>query len=385
LKKIEQHIYELLFQHDCVILPEFGGFVANYISASLDEDHKRIHPPSKQVIFNKHLKNNDGLLAHKIVELDGVSYDEALVSISNLVSEIRAGLAKTKRFEIAKVGVLYLDESKNVCFKPGNTNFLINSFGLPIVKAIPIEKQVVINEQVVKETKVKPIEIIHEKEKLHKANEESNVIPITAANSTSKRNNMWWVAAALIPIAFYSAWIPMKTDLLKGGDNFQYSDLNPFTYSKNIQKNYTKKEVEITSEDIEHILSDEEFKNSLGEDVYGKYSIDDSEAYLTVQLKEIDEIFVPETTFVEKENIAINAAINTSKGYFVIGGCFSKETNAINFVQELKSKGYEALIVDENDGLHRVAFGGYSSRKEAKAAKKAIKEAEGLSSWVLKK
>ena len=64
LKKIDQHIFELLFQHDCVILSDFGGFVANYVSAKVDENTRRIFPPAKTVIFNKYLTNNDGLLAH---------------------------------------------------------------------------------------------------------------------------------------------------------------------------------------------------------------------------------------------------------------------------------------------------------------------------------
>jgi len=64
LKKIEQHIFELLFQHDCVILSDFGGFVANYVSAKVDNSTQRIFPPAKTVIFNKYLSNNDGLLAH---------------------------------------------------------------------------------------------------------------------------------------------------------------------------------------------------------------------------------------------------------------------------------------------------------------------------------
>jgi len=385
LKKIELHIFELLFQHDCVILPDFGGFVANYVSAKIDENANRVFPPSKRVIFNKHLLNNDGLLAHKIIASDNINYEEALTRISEFVSSIKSSLSISKRFEVDKVGVLYLDSSNNICFKPSATNFLINSFGLPIVKAIPIlEKKVAVPEQAIKEAKVKPIEIIHEKDKLQPVKEEDNVIPISAATKYSKRRNYWWAAAVLIPVAFYSAWIPMKTDLLNGGENFQYSDLNPFTYSKTKVSAYHKHELVDVSLTENEALTEEGFKESLGDGVYAQYPLDGS-IDITVQLKEVEDIFVAETTYVEKETYDAVEEVSLEKGYFVIGGCFGKKSNADKLVEELQDKGYDAMIVDQNEGLHRVAFGKYSSRNEAKKVKKEIKNTEGLSAWVLKK
>ena len=255
MKKIEQHIFELLFQHDCVIVSDFGGFVANYVSAKVDENTRRIFPPAKTVIFNKYLSNNDGLLAHKIIATDSISYEQALIEISRFVEEIKSSLSISKRFEIDKVGVLFLDSANNICFKPSSTNFLINSFGLPIVKAIPFQREKEsVSDSPIKERKVKALEIIHDKDKLPAIKNEDVVIPISAATKSPSRRNYWWVAAALIPIVFYSAWIPMKTDLLTGGDNFQYSDLNPFTYRK------TKRATNYKSELINSSLIEEKDK-----------------------------------------------------------------------------------------------------------------------------
>ena len=255
MKKIEQHIFELLFQHDCVIVSDFGGFVANYVSAKVDENTRRIFPPAKTVIFNKYLSNNDGLLAHKIIATDSISYEQALIEISRFVEEIKSSLSISKRFEIDKVGVLFLDSANNICFKPSSTNFLINSFGLPIVKAIPFQREKEsVSDSPIKERKVKALEIIHDKDKLPAIKNEDVVIPISAATKSPSRRNYWWVAAALIPIVFYSAWIPMKTDLLTGGNNFQYSDLNPFTFSNTKITAYHKRDlINLPSKEIEVI------------------------------------------------------------------------------------------------------------------------------------
>jgi len=386
LKKIEQHIFELLFQHDCVILSDFGGFVANYVSAKVDHSTQRIFPPAKTVIFNKYLTNNDGLLAHKIIATDSLSYEEALIDISKFVGEIKLALSISKRFEIDKVGVLFVDSDNNICFKPSSSNFLINSFGLPIVKAIPLEREKEsISELPVKETKVKPLEIIHEKDKLQPIQKEDEVIPISAAGNSVSRRNYWWVAAALIPIVFYSAWIPMKTDLLNGGNNFQYSDLNPFTYSKIKATTYYKHQlINVPSEEKE-VMPKVSLSEALVDDVSEENGLNDSIELVTVPLEETNDIFVADTTFVEKEIYTSMEPIPLETGYFVIGGCFGKKANADKLVKKFVDKGYKAIIVDQNKGLHRVSFGKYSSRKEAKKAKEVIKQEEELSAWVLKK
>ena len=59
MQKIDKHINELLYNHDCVIVPEFGGFVTNYASAKIHPVQHTFTPPSKNIVFNKNLKNND--------------------------------------------------------------------------------------------------------------------------------------------------------------------------------------------------------------------------------------------------------------------------------------------------------------------------------------
>ena len=75
-------MHNVLQKKDCVIIPDFGGFVANYLPARLDETSNRIFPPSKHLLFNKNLINNDGLLAHRISAEEGVSYESALEKLS---------------------------------------------------------------------------------------------------------------------------------------------------------------------------------------------------------------------------------------------------------------------------------------------------------------
>ena len=53
--KIEEYISDLLFEHDCVIVPDFGGFVCNYGPAAIDPAKHLFEPPAKRILFNKGL------------------------------------------------------------------------------------------------------------------------------------------------------------------------------------------------------------------------------------------------------------------------------------------------------------------------------------------
>ncbi|MBA3284223.1 MAG: SPOR domain-containing protein, partial [Nitrosopumilus sp.] len=58
--KIDQHISQLLYHHDCVIVPGFGGFVTNSQPARIHPVQHQFYPPSKSLGFNIHLRRNDG-------------------------------------------------------------------------------------------------------------------------------------------------------------------------------------------------------------------------------------------------------------------------------------------------------------------------------------
>lgn len=373
MEKIGKHIFELLFQHDCVILPGLGGFVADYRSTQIDEKSKKIFPPSKSFIFNKYLVNNDGLLANKIVDSEGCVYQDAVRKIEDFVKVIQSKLVTEKRYELNEVGILYIDSAKNIRFKAVKTNFLINSFGLPVVKAIPVVQEIKVEEPAPKKVaKIKPIEIVHQKEKLP---EEKKVIPIQQGKSS--RRSYWWAAAVAIPVLFYSAWIPMKTDLLRDGGQFHYSDLNPFTFNKD--RVYYPQDYSIL--EVDEVGATIDLKDQYGDENYGIYPIDDSEDFAIIKLRE--EITpVAETTFVEKKKVVKTERIE--HGYHLIGGCFGKMKNANAFIKKMKKKGYNAFILDQNKGLHRVSISQFESRSDAKELKSELKR-EDLSTWILKK
>ena len=137
---LETYIKELLYRYDCVIVPNFGGFVSNKISAQYHADSQIFHPPSKQLGFNSHLTHNDGLLANYIASSEGISFDQANFKISEIVSEWRATLTK-KPLKIEPIGSLSYNSEKQLIFSPYHQfNYLKSSFGLAQVNVAKVER-----------------------------------------------------------------------------------------------------------------------------------------------------------------------------------------------------------------------------------------------------
>ena len=109
---ITAFIRELLFSHDCVIVPGFGGFIGNYTSARIDKGTSTFYPPVKKISFNRNLNNNDGLLAGRISGSLKINYKDAL----NLVEEFAASVRKR------------LEKGEKVVFDNGSKAYSIFSF-----------------------------------------------------------------------------------------------------------------------------------------------------------------------------------------------------------------------------------------------------------------
>ena len=125
---ISKHINELLYNHNCVIVPGFGAFLTKNIAASRNSDV--FSPPKKTIAFNGMLKENDGLLANKISATDGISYKAALKKIKKDVKTLASSL-NVGEVEIDNIGTLRLNDEKKVQFQPNqNVNFDSKSYGL---------------------------------------------------------------------------------------------------------------------------------------------------------------------------------------------------------------------------------------------------------------
>ena len=155
MHKIEETVSSLLLRHSCVIIPNFGGFVAKTISAKLDLDRGLFLAPSKQLLFNKNLLNNDGLLISEYASLNTIEYSKSQIEIEEFVLDLKTKLNSKQAVHIDRVGTLSYDLEGNLVFEQDRYfNLLLSSYGLTKYNLLLIKKLRLINNLVLNKKKL---------------------------------------------------------------------------------------------------------------------------------------------------------------------------------------------------------------------------------------
>ncbi|MBO4370784.1 MAG: hypothetical protein J5808_05425 [Paludibacteraceae bacterium] len=131
LNTLIKHIRQLLSEHDCVIVPGLGGFVASAQSSRIQGG--LVYPPCKQVSFNAALTHNDGLLTQAYMHKERVSYPTAANLLEQATARLTDTLEQGLPVRIEGVGTLEITDSK-VLFTPERHNRLLpGAFGLSAI------------------------------------------------------------------------------------------------------------------------------------------------------------------------------------------------------------------------------------------------------------
>jgi cell division protein FtsN/nucleoid DNA-binding protein len=139
---INQHISQLLYHHECVVVPEFGAFLTRSYPAELNSSINMLRPAWRQVVFNGRIAENDGLLAKHVASVEGITYKEALEAIFIAVKNWKRLLRGGQKLNLAGVGKLFLDTESTLQFNPAqDVNYNVYSYGLPIFRASAVERE----------------------------------------------------------------------------------------------------------------------------------------------------------------------------------------------------------------------------------------------------
>lgn len=128
---IRHHVKELLYLHDCVIIPDFGGFVTAYAPAEVHKFRNLVYPPSKSIMFNKRLQANDGVLINHLALHGKIGYSEAEEKVKQFAAWCNRQLENKGVVIFPEVGKLYINSNNVLVFLPElRKNYLLDTFGL---------------------------------------------------------------------------------------------------------------------------------------------------------------------------------------------------------------------------------------------------------------
>jgi cell division septation protein DedD len=342
---LSRHITQLLFDHDCVIVPGFGGFVAN-ASASFHHPVKHLfYPPYKKIAFNRNLQNNDGLLAHAVASSQNIPFADAMKIISAESDAWQAELRSSKRLALEKIGTFYYDVKGNLQFDQDmNANYLAGSFGLAPVQQRPIKR----------EQPVQPVLEIKRKDR-----------PPIKLSTAQRTLRISAVAAAVLLLAV-SVWVSLQPGIL-GNLQHEYSSLNPFSHDSNIQTSAPQAPEESATPQTGESASP--LPETIAEDP-APPAIENTAAYAdTTSVKNIQ---------------APPAVLPEAANFLIVGGCFRIHENAEKLVASLHEKGFSSASITgrTSGGLHMVSFGGFATREEAEVQLGKIKSEHEPKAWL---
>lgn len=163
--QLETYISDLLYRYECVTIPEFGSFLTQRVSATIDDTSNTFNAPKKVISFNEQIQKNDGLLANYIADVEKIPFEIANKKIAKRVKILKSYLTQGETLTFKNIGEIVFNNEGKILFEPTyHLNYLTDSFGLSQFVS-PDVKREVYKEEVEAIEKVVPIAITPEKRK----------------------------------------------------------------------------------------------------------------------------------------------------------------------------------------------------------------------------
>lgn len=407
MKDLNVYIEELLYKHQCVIVPKFGAFISNRKSATLGDD-KTFDPPKRELTFNPSLNSNDGLLVKYVSEESGIDYNLVEDYVNLAVEGWKRILQQDQPLVLDKIGTFRQMGEGRISFAPADeVNFLTDSFGM--TPFIPHE--VPSSDLKIAENQIKPTlntsHTLPPEEELPPAIESpisqvTPVVPIqteTPKKGKKEKDLKEKKSFKLRPYIKYSAVAAVGLIILAYGAYRLFNEKvvadgttdNQFVVTDSlVQERLNQKLSEagiftppITMPTV--ALQAEKVKAKDNKPEKDKVEITNSKPEKDKKSNGGEVATTPASTQTGGSNVGGGTssgkksnAVLAAKKYQVIAGSFKEEKNAQARAKQLQKLGYKnAYVLGLNaKGLYQVSYGGFDSMDEAKLMQKEIKEAK---------
>lgn len=363
--ELVNHIRDLLYHHDCVVVPGFGGFVTNERSARIDMSTSSFYPPVREVGFNARLDHNDGLLISYLSARLSINYVDAKRLVESFVEEVAQKFYEGRGVHFEGIGQFSVDRHKNLQFDPDPAaNFLTDTYGLSFFRYPVLEN-------------VKPARRMQKK------------LNGTKTGGLSRRTRKILRYAAIgIPLVAALSWGAMQTGLLREF-RFDLSSLNPFSavidtglYTEPLTVDGIITADTAASDDPDEMSSQRRallYEESVPEEdpftaepepvAQQEAVLPDARPQTDPSATEVAEI-APSATLEIAERITESAEENVVQPakpgtHYLIAGTFRSIRNAVSLGEELEKEGYRSEIIDSGRGLYYLSLFSATSYREA--------------------
>jgi len=332
-------IESLLLAHDCVIIPNFGGFVINVQDFKFDDKEAVIYPRKKSIAFNERLKSDDGILAMHMANQNSISQKKAFESVAIFGKEMKEELRKNQPLAFGNLGTFSLTEESKIIFEPNQTfNYDLDQFGLYPVSTGARKKPVLVEAPLEKSLEDLPMQT---KEEVEEGQEPKKI--------TSK-------FYAYILLAFIVGGMGAYI-LTEPNSKFVNSSFSPLT----IRIKKVDKQSKVPSS----------APTAIAQTKQSELSVEESKS-----------------TSEELNPVGKPAASEISDHIFLVAASFKTMEKAELGKAELIQKGFEAAVIlpkSENETYYRISLGSAKSMDLAYVEAANLKKEKKIDIWVFKK
>ncbi|MES2726883.1 MAG: hypothetical protein V4643_07260 [Bacteroidota bacterium] len=375
-------VNSLLYNHNCVIVPNLGGFLAHQQSATIDPVSMVINPPTKTITFNAQLKLNDGLLATKVADYLKINYVDAIKIIETEVANFDHLLNYNGQIALSGLGVFTHNVDRNLVFTPEkNTNFLLHSFGLQPIRLnggsdAKTSKIITNYTETIVPTITEEVE-------------NDNVAALPKSKRSGRGLTFTAIGSVLVLVLALNAYIFLQEGSLTPIRN-KYNELNLGITIKN----WFESKIKSTTETV--APAPVVIEKSIPVTPPAQDTIIEKNINSTPDNNSTDSVIAKPIT-VSEESKPINeivtevltASIAEKSSYYIIAGAFETEKRASKLLQELTKEGYpEAELIANPKTKSRdikffVTYKKLNDFNASTIALNTIHESENPDAWIL--
>jgi cell division septation protein DedD len=413
MNRLIEHIERLLLLHDCVIIPDFGGFVLRSISASYNAETNMFFPPQKEVVFNQTLGHNDGLLMESYMKKYEADFGKAQQLVRNDITLLKDMLESEGELHFGAIGFFIKDEERLVFTAGTKSDALFNtsSFGLPTFHFLPLKnrKHILPSAPVL----IEPVAIPSNNEN-HEKSENKNNLYKMRVTKTFVRVAVAAAAAILLfllistPVkdvnteSYKASFVPQEIMPPKTTDNMMNAVLAK-TYQDSIQveaqntnsetPSVEQPKSEIRNQDFASIASEVKSKDVLPVENNAKKETSETKSEATPATASKSKSTTTKSTATTpkstvsstKTNSSVDSTTAKNKNFYVIIGSFDTKGRANNCIKKLKGKEAQTAGILETDGHVRVYAQGFVTEKSANSYMNNLrKNTKHKQAWVYK-
>lgn len=430
--KIASVIADLLYVHECIVIPGLGGFITKNHPASVHPVKDQFKPPYKEIVFNPYLRANDGVLLGYIAQQENISYNDAKAKLDRFVLKCLNEMDKGNKISFRNIGRIYYDANKQVVFQADETqNYLAESFGLtdfvsPAIKREGLQEKIERTIQQQREEKKQPVESTEQEEvKQEEPKKDTKKKSVRGSYRRKKmrqdsvgRNTIKtqvWIIILLIVGAF-AVWGFMNRGAVS--DYYaSHASWFPFFYAS--PNEYVVRHIDQIPVDklIKDAPSTEKFKPKTPENQSKQETAEvivednpeivpsEPETVIAVEPEVVDVQQEEPVEQLPSEEPADNPISETEKileepkteeksisepeletdHYFIVAGVFAEEANAHRMNKKLQDEGFQSKIIGKTKtGKWRVVYESHSDKATADSRLIVIREKHDVHAWLLK-